>query len=548
MVVTQRGGFKETRVTGAQIAMLRWLLRLVVMLGMAQAAFCADRQTHEPFDMDASLRPSTTIDRVVFSNMRQQRLQPANLCSDAVFVRRVFLDAIGTLPTLEEARDFLLDREPNKRRQLVERLLERDEFADYWAMKWCDLLRVKAEFPINMWPNAVQAYHRWIKTSIKQNLRYDQFVRTLICSSGSNFRVPQVNFYRSTQSREPEAIAQAVALTFLGERADKWPKERLAEMAKLFAYIGYKRTSEWKEEIVFFDAQKLAADINKEGPQAATLPDGTSISLTPDKDPREQFADWLIAPKNPWFARCIGNRIWFWLMGRGVVEPPDDFRVDNPPSNLRLLSILETDVCSARYDLREVYQRILNSKTYQLSSVWEGDFAKGEACFAFYPIRRLDAEVLIDAVCQITGTNEEYSSAIPEPFTFIPGSERTVALADGSITSPFLDLFGRPSRDTGQALERSNRPSPSQRLHFLNSSHIRKKIETGSKMRALFSSRGGLKETVPKLYLTILSRLPTAEELQVVEQYSKSKDMDERTAMIDLAWALFNSVEFQNHH
>ncbi len=527
---------------------MRFLPVLIVVLGVTRPAPCADRTPHAPFDTEASLRPTTTIDRVVFSKIRQLHLQPANLCSDAVFVRRVFLDVIGTLPTLEETRGFLMDRDPNKRRKLVDQLLERDEFADYWAMKWCDLLRVKAEFPINLWPNAVQAYHRWIKTSITTNMRYDQFVHELLCSSGSNFRVPQVNFYRSTQSRKPEDIAQAVALTFMGARADKWPAERLRGMARLFAYIGYKRTSEWKEEVVFFDTQKLAADLKKNGPQTATLPDDTVVMLTPDKDPREQFADWLIAPKNAWFARCIGNRVWFWLLGRGVVQPPDDFRADNPPSNTRLLNILETDVRSARYDLRQVFRRVLTSKTYQLSSVWKGDFKTGEACFAFYPIRRLDAEVLIDAICQITGTNEEYSSAIPEPFTFIPGSQRTVALADGSITSPFLDMFGRPPRDTGQALERNNRPSSAQRLHFLNSSHIREKIERGSKMRALLNGKGGPRERVTRLYLTILSRLPTRQELQTIEQYAQSDGIDARTAMIDLAWALINSVEFQNRH
>ena len=155
--------------------------------------------------------------------------------------------------------EFILDRSPNKRRALIDRLLERDEFADYWAMKWSDLLRIKAEFPINLWPNAAQAYHRWIRTSIKENLPYDQFVRQMLTSSGSNFRVPPVNFYRAMQNREPAGIAQTVALTFMGTRADKWPKERLAGMAAFFAKVGYKHTAEWKEEIVFFDPGKTNA-------------------------------------------------------------------------------------------------------------------------------------------------------------------------------------------------------------------------------------------------------------------------------------------------
>ena len=253
-----------------------------------------------------------------------------------MFVRRVYLDVIGTLPSGEEAREFILDRSPNKRRALIDRLLEREEFADYWAMKWSDLLRVKAEFPINLWPNAAQAYHRWIRTCIKENVPYDQFVREMLTASGSNFRVPPVNFYRAMQSREPAGIAQAVALTFMGTRAEKWPKERLAGMAAFFAQVGYKYTAEWKEEIVFFDPGKTnTAASNEVAIAAAVFPDGTAAHLSPDQDPREVFADWLIDPKNPWFARNIANRVWSWLLGRGIIHEPDDIRPDNPPTQSR---------------------------------------------------------------------------------------------------------------------------------------------------------------------------------------------------------------------
>ena len=191
--------------------------------------------------MDQTAR--NAIDELVFAKLEQCNVQPAAVCSDAVFVRRAYLDVIGTLPTGTRRREFLLDRSPNKRRALIDRLLEREEFADYWAMKWSDLLRVKAEFPINLWPNAAQAYHRWIRTCLKENMPYDQFVREMLTASGSNFRVPPVNFYRAMQNREPQGIAQAVALTFMGTRAEKWPKDRLAGMAAFFSQVGYKSTA-----------------------------------------------------------------------------------------------------------------------------------------------------------------------------------------------------------------------------------------------------------------------------------------------------------------
>ncbi len=321
--------------------------------------------------------------------------------------------------------------------------------------------------------------HRWIKTSVKQNMPYDQFVRELLTSSGSNFRVPQVNFYRAMQNREPSAIAQAVALSFLGARADRWPKEKLAGLAVFFSQLSSKETGEWKEEIVFFDASKFSIEQNVRTRPTGLFPDGTEGRLLPGRDPREVFADWLIRPENPWFARNAVNRIWFWLLGRGIIHEPDDIRPDNPPSHPELLTYLEKELVASHYDLKHIYRLILNSKTYQLSSIPRTKPAPGEALFARYPVRRLEAEVLIDALNQITGTSETYTSAIPEPFTFMPQNQRSIALPDGSITSPFLELFGRPPRDTGLESERNNRLTADQELHLLNSSHIRRKIEQG---------------------------------------------------------------------
>lgn len=492
---------------------------------------------------DAAQVPETQIDKLVFARLAQLGIKPAEICSDSVFIRRAYLDTIGTLPAPTEVREFLLDRNPDKRRVLIDRLLQRDEFALYWAMKWSNLLRVKAEFPINLWPNAVQAYHRWILASIRDNKPYDRFVREMLTSSGSSFRVPEVNFYRAMQSKDPQGIAQAVALTFMGCRAEKWPREQLAGMSAFFTRIGRKKTTEWKEEIIFFDittpTDKLAE---------AVFPDGTPGKLSPDRDPREAFADWLIRPDNPWFARNIVNRIWFWLQGQGIVHEPDDIRPDNPPSNPELLAYLEKELVAANWDLKHIYRLILNSRTYQLSCVPASSHPAAQANFAWYPLRRLEAEVLIDALNQISGTTEKYSSPIPEPFTFIPEDHRTISLADGSITSPFLEMFGRPPRDTGLESERNNRPTPAQRLHLLNSTHIQRKIEQGRRLTAITQSGGNLRQVATELYLLIVSRFPTEDELNRLERYAQSGVAKGREVLIDLTWTLVNSAEFLYRH
>ena len=492
--------------------------------------------------------PGNKIDGLVSTRLQELNIQPAKVCSDAVFVRRVYLDTIGTLPTALEAENFILDQNPDKRRILIDRLLARDEFADYWAMKWSDLLRVKAEFPMNLWPNAAQAYHQWIRDGIRKNEPYDQFVRDLLTASGSNFAVPQVNFYRALQDKSPQTIAQAVALAFMGTRIDHWPEEQRANLAAFFSNVGYKATSEWKEEIVFFDSASTNARAVTDAPRLATFPDGTTVALLPDKDPREVFAGWLTGTNNPWFARNIVNRTWSWLLGRGIIQEPDDIRPDNPPSNPKLLAYLEKELVSSGYDLKHIYRLILNSKTYQLASIPKTDDPRGAANFAFYPLRRLDAEVLIDAVNQITGGSENYSSAIPEPYTFIPPGVRSIALPDGSITSSFLEMFGRPPRDTGMESERNNSITAAQKLWLLNSSAMRQKIEQSRMIQFQTQPGNTPRQIAAGMYLGILSRFPTEAESQTVEAYFQSGKLGRREAAVDLAWALMNSDEFLYRH
>jgi hypothetical protein len=497
-----------------------------------------------PFDAPTGMMAAQNqIDLLVFPRLQQLGIQPASVCSDATFLRRVFFDAIGTLPTAEEARAFLEDRNPNKRAALVDKMLDRDEYADYWSMRWCDLLRVKSEFPINLWPNAVQTYHQWLRTTLKQNRPYDQFARDLLTASGSNFREPPVNFYRAVQSKDPQSLAQVVALTFMGTRVEKWPKEKLDGFAMFFSQVGYKSTSEWKEEIVYYDPGK-ATNVNAKG----TLPDGAEVALPLGKDPRTLFADWLITPSNPWFTRNIVNRIWSWLLGRGIIHEPDDIRADNPPTIPELLPLLEREMVANKYDVKALFRLIMKSRTYQLSSVPRSNDPRAETHFAFYPVRRLEAEVMIDAINQVTGTTERYSSPIPEPFSFIPENQRSITLADGSISSPFLELFGRSSRATGMETERSGRSTAAQQLHLLNSSHVQNKIQNSAKLKNLIQQgKTRPRGVIDGLYLAILSRYPTDEEVKVLSAYNRSGNWTERVAN-DLAWALMNTAEFQYRH
>lgn len=511
-----------------------WLSGLCGLFSASQAA--------TPFESESDFTPQNEIDKYVLAVLRQRGLTPAKMCSDAVFVRRAYFDVIGTIPSPQEAEAFLKDTRPDKRARLIDALLQREEFAQYWGLKWGDLLRVKSEFPINLWPNAVQAYDRWIRASLRENKPYDQFVRELLTSSGSNFRVPPVNFYRAVQSREPAGLAAAVALTFMGTRLDKWPPAKRDEMAKFFSRVAYKKTGEWKEEIVY-------CDFTKREPLIAVFPDGVKVTIPPEQDPRIVFADWLISPKNYWFAKAIVNRIWAWLIGRGIVHEPDDIRADNPPSNPELLAYLEKELIAAKYDLKHIYRLILNSATYQQASVPRSPQAEAEKYFAVYVIRRLDAEVLLDALCYLSGEGQGYSSQIPEPFTWIPESQRAISLADGSITSSFLEMFGRPPRDTGLESERNNQPNAAQELYLLNSTDIQRKIER-SKLFQKFhaAAKGNRRDLIHWIYLAILSRYPTEAEMAAAEKYAQTPGLSLKQAMDDLAWALINSKEFLYRH
>jgi len=328
----------------------------------------------------------------------------------------------------------------------------------------------------------------------------------------------------------------------MGCRIENWTPELRDGMAAFFSRVAYKRTIEWKEEIVLLSPAPAK-------PIKARFPDGTPVTIPADRDPRVVFADWLVRADNPWFAKNIANRVWAWLLSRGIIHEPDDIRPGNPASNPELLEVLSRELVLSDYDLRHLYRMILNSATYQRSPIPRSKHAEAEALFSHAIVRRHDAEVLIDALCYITGTTEKYESPVPEPFTFIPEDKRSIELTDGSITSPFLEMFGRPSRDTGLWSERNNRATDGQRLHLLNSNDIQRRIQRSWRLEKLLRSAGrDRQKSIRSVFLLILSRPPTEAETAALAKYATKARLQPYQVAGDLVWALINSKEFLYRH
>lgn len=508
----------------------------------------------EPFP---ALEADNKIDELVYAKLKELGIPPSERASDAVFLRRVSLDVTGTLPTVAETRAFLADPDPEKRQKLVDRLLASEEFADYWAMKWSDLFRIKSEYPSNLWPNAVQAYHHWIRDAIATNKPYDQFARELLTATGSNFRVPEANFYRAFLKRDPQTIGEVTALVFMGARlgcarchghpTEDWSLDDDLGMAAFFAPLRYKNTREWKEEIVYLDPQSVFRRPQTSETIVPRLPGGPVVEVRPGEDPREKFAAWLTAPENPWFAKNIVNRIWFWLLGRGIVHEPDDLRSTNPPENPELLDYLAQELVAQKYDLKHVYRLILNSRTYQRSARTSATNVHDVAHFSHYYVKRLGAEMLLDAIGQVTQRWDTYRSIIPEPFVVLPEGFRATHLADGSMSLPFLELFGRPPRDTAYESDRDLTLSLRQTLHLLNSSDVQNKINTSPRLKRLAKEVPDDAQAIEEIYLATLCRLPTDEERAKIADYrsGKGKNVPEalRTAKKETAAALATVTE-----
>ncbi len=544
--------------------MLKFLLGII---SLTVVSFSAEN----PYSNNKVFTPKNEIDNILKKEWSRQKLLPARRTTDYIFIRRVYLDLVGALPSTQEVLDFVDDNNKNKRLLLINKLLKSENFATYQSLRWCDTLRVKSEFPINLWPNAVQAYHLWIFNSLKQSLSYDKFAWQLLTSNGSNFRQPQVNFYRAIQGQEPITIAKAAALTFMGTRLENWKENDRNEFIKLFSRVSYKKTSEWKEEIVSMDHSKNSL-------MTVKLPGNQTITVKPGQDPRREFARWLIKPNNQWFARNAVNRIWFWLFGRGIVNEPDDFRLStnpkrinygNRPASPELLDYLAKEFVKSGYNSKHIFRLILNSSTYQQSSVARSTTNKAQKYFAVYPIKKIPAEVMCDIIHSFTKEKPKYVSVIPEPFTYIPPTNKTISLADGSITSSFLEQFGKSPRDTGKLSERSQNTTYNQRLFMLNSSMTHRSLINS---RAIRESMNLLKReykmgSIDSIYIAILGRPATKEEKEIisdslgVKAWSKNKrvktkknNSKKRPQIIpwqserDLIWTLLNTKEFVFNH
>ncbi|MBO4286600.1 MAG: DUF1549 domain-containing protein [Kiritimatiellae bacterium] len=419
---------------------------------------------------------------------------PSGDATPAVLVRRLFLDLAGRIPRVEEAKAFVNSEDALRRRKLVEGLLESDSFADYWSMRFCDILRVKSEFPINLWPNAVYVYHRRIRSFVKNDEPWDAFARALLSATGSDFRDAEANFFRATARRTPEGFAEAAALTFLGEEYSALPPAKQKKYAKYFRRVRVKTTREWKEEIVYLDPS-----VPGPGPAA--------------------FADYLLGPARDRFAEAFVRRVDWWMLGR---EKPDPAHVEVFKKN--------------GFRLKPLIRAIALSGAYGRGSVTGG-----------FPCRRIDAEVLDDMICDLTGTKRDYQSIAPEPFTFLPPDRRSVLIEDGSITNAFLLLFGRPARDTGHLSERHNEITAKQRLFLLNSGQLFQRLSRITDNKP-FRNRA-MRDMVQDLYWRFLSRPASAAEKKMLVAYHGGLKGAARWRFPkDVAWALLNTREFLYQH
>ncbi len=517
------------------------LCTLLLLGGLGGYAYLSAQSTPTSSKSDQN-QGKVLIDTAINTQLDQLGLSPARLCDDASFHRRVSLILTGRLPSWQEAEAFIANPDKEKRAKLIDKLMASEAFIDFQVLKWGDLLRIKAEFPSNIWPNGVQAYARWVREQMRANRPHDEMVYELLTSTGSNFRSPAVNFYRAFQKREPQIIADNVALLFLAT-----PKAPAA-MASFFTQLRYKATREWKEEIVYID---LDAPLKQ---KKASMPDGTVLTLEAGRDQRRTLARWIVGERgkrvNRAFARAMVNRVWFWIMGQGIVTPVDDINPKNKPVNPQLLNQLEKEFVASHYDVQGLMKKILLSDAFARDSRYEGSAeqkARALQHFAYYPTQRLTAEQIVDALGDITGIFDTYTSKVPEPYSYYPSDIRSVQLEDGSVGSPQLELFGRPSRDVSLESDRSNLINTKQVLYLLNSAAVLEKLAESEQLARFAKEAGERPELIRRIYLMMLGREPKGKELKMLTKKLSSQADVHKAAQL-LIWALFNSPEFLFNH
>jgi hypothetical protein len=492
------------------------------------------------------------IDNLVLEKWKTLNIAPSPPADDSTFMRRAYLDAAGILPTAEEVEDFLAERSPDKRQKLIANLLDRDEFVDYWAYKWSDLLLVSSR---KLRSNAMWSFYYWIRDSVKNDKPWDEFAREIYTSSGNTRQNGALNYF--VIHKDPIDIAENATQAFLGQRLtcarchnhplEKWTQKQYYQFANLFSRVGEKNGAE-PGDIVVFD--KASGDINHPRllkPLAPTPLDGTPMALDSPEDRRVHFAKWLTSPDNVYFQRAIVNRVWGNFMGRGIVDPVDDVRATNPASNEELFNALCKDFVAHGFRIKHLVATIMNSAAYTLSSEANPTNTNDNKYYSKYIVKRLPAEVLLDTMSQVTG--------VPARFSGYPAGTRALQLPDTQVKSEFLTSFGRPPRVLCDAGERSSAPSVAQALHVINGDTLNKKLMAPDAYPAL-AIKLGLSDSriLDHLYLSAYSRYPSDHEkrpmlaaLHQARTTAGAVDVQRearRQALEDMMWALLTSKEF----
>ncbi len=485
------------------------------------------------------------IDDLALTKWKSLRLAPSGPVSDAGFLRRAYLDAAGILPSAEEVEQFLADKSPDKRAKMIDQLLERDEFVDYWAYKWSDLLLVSSK---KLRTNTMWSFYYWIRDSVKQNKPWDQFARDIFTASGSNRENGALNYF--VLHKDPILLSENATQAFLGQRLtcarchnhplEKWTQKQYYQLANLFARIGVKSGPEGGESIIF---AKTSGDVNHPKllrPLAPTPLDGDAMPLDSTDDRRAHFAKWLTDKKNPFFGRNLVNRVFGNFLGRGLVDPIDDLRATNPASNEEMLAALTKDFVDHGYDVKRLIRTVMNSGIYQLSSEANATNQNDNVFYSKYIVKRLPGEVILDAMSQVTG--------VPSVFAGYPAGTRAMQLPDSQVQSQFLSSFGRPPRQICDAGERSSDPSIPQALHVINGDTLNKKLSAAEGYVSLLIKLGlSDKRIIEHMYLSAFSRYPTEQEstsLSVLLKTTRTNKDQRKQAVEDMMWAMLTGKEF----
>jgi len=523
--------------------------RYMGFVDAAHITIPADRTL--PASRYAKLPKNNFIDEIAYAHFQKLGLFPSDLCSDSEFLRRSSLDAIGLLPSADEARAFLADTNANKRQLWIEHLLQHPAFGDNWANKWADLLRPN---PDRVGVKSVYTLDQWLRESFRANKPYDQFVRELLTAEGSNHRYGPAVVYRDR--REPPELTTMFSQLFLGTRMEcakchhhpneKWSQDDFYQFAAFFGPLKHKGAGlsppiSAGTETFYFGGDGSVKHPVTDQVMHPRPPDGPPLDIATNSDPRRALADWLISPDNPFFAKAAVNRVWAVFFGRGFVEPVDDFRSSNPVSNEPLLNALAKHFAEGGYDLKRLMRTIMSSRLYQLSSAPNQFNLKDTKHFSRSWRRRLPAEVLLDAVADVTG--------VPEEFEGCPPGTRALQTWTYKIDSHFMDAFGRPNSSSDCPCERDARTSVVQSLHMMNSRALQAKLaHAQGRAKKLVESKMSTEQIVTELYLTAFSRVPTSDELAKATAAYDHDNASRQTATEDVLWALLNSPEFVFNH